>query len=94
MMGSLSFKAKAWWKLVHHRLSPTYWDNVLRSDQTALIASIINGYEMDVAKWIARKIYDRAVSTDIAMEFSCLLAQICLDVGVPEITGVDLFIQS
>lgn len=79
--GSLNFTAKAWWTLMHHQLSPTSGDNVLSPNRDSLVASIMEGYEIDTTKIIAREIYNRMVITDIALSFSCILTQLCLDLG-------------
>lgn len=57
MMGSLNILEKAWWTLGHNRLSITYGDNVLIPDKAALVMGIMEGYEIDIAKLIERKIY-------------------------------------
>lgn len=80
--GSLKSLAKSWRMLVHQKLSPTFRDSKLSPDQAFLIAGIIEGYELDVAKIIVRDIHDRPVSTDTNMAFLWLLTWICLDMGV------------
>ncbi|KAF3624125.1 hypothetical protein FXO37_31516 [Capsicum annuum] len=67
-------------------------NNVLSLDKAALVAGIMVVYEIDVAKWIARKTRDRATSTNKVMAFLCLLTQICLNAGVQELPDVDQFI--
>lgn len=42
-----------------HRLSPIYGDNMLSLDRAALVAGIIEVYEIDVAKLIVREIHNR-----------------------------------
>lgn len=53
----------------------------------------MEGYEVNVSKWIAREIHDRFVGTDTTIVFPFLLTRICLDEGDPEILGVDQFIH-
>lgn len=53
---TLNFKAKAWWKLVRHRLCPTIEDNVLSPVHAILIASLMAEYEFDVREFLAREI--------------------------------------
>lgn len=52
-------------ELDHHKLCPTYGDNILSPDRATLIAGIIEGYELDVAKWRAKELRDRVMSTDV-----------------------------
>lgn len=59
MKGTLRFVAKAWWALVQHQLSPTKGDNMLSPERAILFKVIMEGYEIYVAKIIAREIYDR-----------------------------------
>lgn len=40
--------------LVHHRWIPIYRDNMLSPDIAAMVVGIIMGYNIDVAKSIAR----------------------------------------
>lgn len=47
---NLSFMMKDWWTLVCHRLSPIYGENILNPDRVALIAVIMEGYHLNVAK--------------------------------------------
>lgn len=56
MNGSLSFVDKDQWNLVQHWLSPTMRDNVLSLYRFTLVAGIIEGYDIDVAKILAREI--------------------------------------
>lgn len=58
---------------MRHRLSPTLEDNVLSPYKAALVADIIEGYKIDVGKWIAREIRDRPTNTDTIMAFPYLL---------------------
>lgn len=51
----------------------------------------MEGYEINVAKIIARKICDWDVSTNTIHAFPCLLMQICLKEVLPKIAGVDYF---
>lgn len=71
--GSLNFATKAWRTLVHHRLSPTNGDNMLSPERATLVIGIIEGYDIDVAKIIARDIRDWAVSTGTTLAFPCIL---------------------
>lgn len=45
--------------LVLHQLSPTNMENMLSPDRFTLVAGIIEGYKIDVAKIISGEIYDR-----------------------------------
>lgn len=56
MKGVLNFKAKSWWTLVRHRLSPTMTNNVLSPDRATLVTGIMEGYEIDIAKILMRDI--------------------------------------
>lgn len=87
--GTLSFAAKAWWMLVWHKLSSTKGDNVSIYDRSTLVADIMEGYEIDVAKIIAKEICDQDVSLDTSLAFLYLLRQLFLEEGVPEIPGID-----
>lgn len=49
---SLNVKAKAWWTLIQHKLSPALIDNVVSQEKVTLIIRIMVSYEIDVAKWI------------------------------------------
>ncbi|KAF3672270.1 hypothetical protein FXO37_07617 [Capsicum annuum] len=62
-------------------------------DKVALIVGIMSDYEIDVAKWIACEIMDRATSTDIILAFPCLLTQIFLYTEVPELLDIDRFLR-
>lgn len=52
--GTLSFVAKAWWTLVRHRLSSSMGDNMLSPDRAELVTSIMEFYDINVAKILAR----------------------------------------
>lgn len=65
----MNFMAKELWTLVRHRLCPINRDNVLSLDHAALVAGIMAGYDIDMAKLIAREIYNQEVSTDIVLAF-------------------------
>lgn len=66
-----------------HLLSPTYGDNVLCLDRATLIPGIMEGYKLDIAKWIATEIHNWMVSPNIVLAFPFLLTWICLDKRVP-----------
>lgn len=53
----------------HHRLSRIDGNNILSPNRALLVAGIIEGYEINIAKIISGKIYDRAISTDTILEF-------------------------
>lgn len=53
----------------------------------------MEGYEIDVSKYIAREIRDREMSTHTIMVYSCLWTQIFLDAGVPTLLDIDQFIS-
>lgn len=57
--GSLDFIAKEWQSLMQHRLCPTQRDIVLTTGRVDLVASIIAGYEFDVALFVAREIWNQ-----------------------------------
>lgn len=81
--GFTKFLEKAWWALVRHHLSPTNGDNILSPNRATLVPKIMKGYEIDIAKIIAREIHDWVVSTETILTFPCLLMQqLCLDEGV------------
>lgn len=69
---TLKFKAKTYWTVARHRLCPTIGDNVLRTVCITLVSGLMVGYDFDVAQFIAREIYDRAVvSSDVILAFPC-----------------------
>lgn len=84
----LSFAAKAWWTLLQYRLSATKGGNILSPDRASLVVGIMEGYEIDEAKLIVRKIHDQVLSIYTTLAFQCLLIMICLEEGVQEIAGV------
>lgn len=61
--------------------------------KAALVADIMVGYEINIAKWIAREIKYWVMSTNKVMAFPCLMTHICLDAGVQEYLNVDQFIR-
>lgn len=78
----LNFIDKLWWTLLQHRLISTMGDNVL-TDRTVLVAGIMEGYKIDAAKILVKNIHNYVVSTNTNLDFPYLLAQICLDEGIP-----------
>lgn len=60
----------------------------------ALVTGIIKRYEIDVDKIISKKIHNWMVSTYTTLAFPCLLTQICLNEGVPDISIIDQFFNS
>lgn len=71
--------------LVHYLMSPINKDNLLSLDSVYLVTVIMEGYEIGVAKITTREICDRSMSTDTTLPSPCLLAQLSLDQGMPEI---------
>lgn len=68
----INFIVKAWWTLVQHCLSTTKHDNMLSLDRVDLFMGIMEGYDIDVDKIIAREICDRAVRAYTTLAISCL----------------------
>lgn len=62
-------------------------------NKEAFIASIISGYEIDVSKLIAHEIRYKATITNLVMAFPCLLTQIFLEAGVPELLDINRFFR-
>lgn len=58
--------------MVRHRLRLNFLDNIVGPDKATLIACIMSGYEIDIAKWIAHEIRDRATSIDTVLAFPYL----------------------
>ncbi|KAF3655536.1 hypothetical protein FXO37_15893 [Capsicum annuum] len=79
---TVNYEVKAWWTLARHRLCPTTGDNIVSLVCTILIAGFMEGYEFNIAQFITREIWDRAVGTDVILAFLCLLTHICLEAGV------------
>lgn len=95
MKGILNFTEKVCWTLVLHSLSTINKENILSLDRVTLVAGIIEGYEINVARIISlEEIHDRAIRTDTTLEFPFLLTQLCLNREVPEIPGVDQFLHT
>lgn len=57
---ALCFVVKFLWTIVRHRLSLISMDNVLTLGRVVLISILINGYDIDFARWIRTKIHQRA----------------------------------
>lgn len=89
---SHNFVVKAWWTLVFHPFSPTAKDNILSPNRVALVAGIVEGYDIDIAKIISWEISDKYVSTDTSSAFLCLLKHMCLDDRVSMLSNVDNFV--
>lgn len=64
----LKFIVKFWWNIIRHKLSLTTIDNVIILDQAVLIISLKAGYDVDLARWIKTKIYER-----VFCEFTIIL---------------------
>lgn len=64
----LNFIVKFWWNIIRHKLSLTTIDNVIILDQAVLIISLKAGYDVDLARWIKTKIYER-----VFCEFTIIL---------------------
>lgn len=91
---TLSFEAKAQWALSQHRLGSTTGDNVLNLVRTTLVVVFKMGFEFDIGHFIAREIWDRVVGGEkFILVFPCLITQICLEEGVPQLPEFDQLIE-
>ena len=76
---NLTFAAKFFWLLVHHRLSPTAADNILTLDRAVLVA----GLEIVFVRLLISVIHERDFKASTTYPFVYMIFQLCTDVGVP-----------
>ena len=80
---NLTFTSKFFWLLVFHRLYPIAADNILTWDRAILVAALVSGLKINFSKLLISVIYERALKTSTTYPFTCLIFQLCKDVGVP-----------
>lgn len=68
---SLNFAGKFWWALVRSWIQLSYGDNTLMADHIVLVASIIDGYDIDFAWCIVEEIQERALRRCTSISFLC-----------------------
>lgn len=85
----LNFSAKFQWLVVHYRLCMTVVDNLLTWDGVALIASMMERYDINFVSIIRYKLYERAFGDMATLIFPCLVQILCDEAGVSEVQGVD-----
>ena len=59
-ISNFTFSAKFFWLLVRHPLFPTAVDNILTWDRAVLVAALVAGLDIDVAKLLICLIHERA----------------------------------
>ena len=78
----LTFAAKFFWLLVWHLLSPTAVDNILTWDGEVLVASLVDGLEIDFVRLLIIVIHERDFKSSITYPFACMIFQLCTSAGV------------
>uniref|UniRef100_M1DCU9 Integrase core domain containing protein n=1 Tax=Solanum tuberosum TaxID=4113 RepID=M1DCU9_SOLTU len=79
---TLNFVAKFFLLLVRNRVSPTKSDNQLTWDIAIMVAALVAGVEIDLARMLLAEIHERAFKTSTTYPFPCLIFQLCRDSGV------------
>uniref|UniRef100_M1DJF2 Integrase core domain containing protein n=1 Tax=Solanum tuberosum TaxID=4113 RepID=M1DJF2_SOLTU len=65
------------------RVSPTKANNQLTWDRMVMVAALIAGVEIDLARMLLAEIHERAFKTSTTYPFPCLIFQLCRDSGMP-----------
>ncbi|KAF3652197.1 hypothetical protein FXO38_16233 [Capsicum annuum] len=89
VMSSLSSSEKFWRTIVRLRLMHTEEDANLDNQRAVLVVSMIEGLNTDFGQIIGDKIFVRAHKIASALSFPCLIIELCWQVNVPIIRGVD-----
>ncbi|KAF3614422.1 hypothetical protein FXO38_35686 [Capsicum annuum] len=85
---TLTFSAKSWWLLVRYRLCPTVTENLLTLDGAVVIASIMDGYNINFAENIRHELHKRAFGETTTLPFLCLVQRLCDKTSLPEVPAV------
>lgn len=86
---SLSFRMKFWWAIVILRLMLTEGDDKLKNQRAVLVASMIEGLNIDFGHIIADELFIRAHKMKSTLPFPCLIIEMCRQANVPLLRGVD-----
>lgn len=68
-------------------------DNHLTLERAVMVASIMDEYDINFDRCIIREIHERAFRLTTTIPFLCLIYRLCMDSGVPIISGEDQLIK-
>uniref|UniRef100_M1DZJ6 Integrase core domain containing protein n=1 Tax=Solanum tuberosum TaxID=4113 RepID=M1DZJ6_SOLTU len=80
---SLIFAAKFFWLVVRTRLSRTQADNVVTWDRAVMIATLMEGLEINFSRILIIEINERSFKTTTTLPFPCLIFHHCREASVP-----------
>ena len=70
---NLTFAAKFFCLLVCHLLSPVAADNILTWEREVLVASLVDGLEINFARLLIIVIHERDFTSSITYPFTCMI---------------------
>lgn len=91
---SLSFRVKFWWAIVRLKLMLTGVDANLDNQRKVLVASMIDGLNIEFGHIIIDKIFIHTHKTAKALPFLYLITKLCRQANVTILKGVDDKVQA
>src|ERR1051325_7182049 len=73
----LSFPAKFWWLVIRSWIRPTMADNDVTLERAVLLASVLAGYEIDLARVIADHLHESAFHFSTSLPFPVMIHKLC-----------------
>lgn len=90
---SQTFTAKFWWFIIYYRLFTTITNNLLTRDIAALIARIVEGYDINFVAIINQEVHERAFRDIVTLPFPFLIQMLCDMASMPEFPSVDARVE-
>ena len=79
---NLTFTSKFLWLIVRHYLSPTCVDIIVTWDRAVLMASMVEGFEVDFSWLLQAVVHERDFKVTTTYTFPCMVFELCRSVGV------------